>query len=155
ELGRTQAALGLLVEARVTLLDVARSPARSGEPEAFKKARREAQKLAESIAPRLATVNVALSGVPSGSTPKVSVDGAEIGAHVIAAPLKVNPGKHEMVITVGDEEKRATFDVEEGGKGDVRLAFSGAPLPPKQTTPPPPPPPAPAPQTSTSPLVWI
>src|SRR5262245_14039060 len=50
ELGRTQAALGLLVEARATLLEAARHPAEDGEPRAFTRARKEAKELADALA---------------------------------------------------------------------------------------------------------
>lgn len=123
ELGKAQIALGLLVEARTTLLDVSRYRERSDEPEPFKRARREAKPLADALLPRLATVNLELENVPSGFTPKVTIDGHP--ALAVSGPLKLNPGKHEIVAAVGDEEKRAVVEVDEGGTDDVTLKFSG------------------------------
>jgi len=123
ELGKAQIAVGLLVEARTTLLDVVRFRERADDPDAFKRARREAKPLADSLLSRLATVTLAMSGVPSGVTPKVTIDG--VAAAGVTGPQKINPGKHEIVVTVGDEEKRATVEIAEGGSEEVKLGFSG------------------------------
>lgn len=154
ELGKSQEALGQLVEARTTLLEGVRYPVHNGEPEAFKKARREAKQLAESIAPRLATVTIALTGVGEGMKPKVTIDGAPASGSAVNAPLKVNPGKRVIVVKVGDEEKKAELDLAEGGEDRVRFAFSGTPAPRPIALDPQPKPPEPS-ASRTSPLVYI
>lgn len=137
ELGRTQEKLGMLVEARATLLEGVRYPVHASEPEAFKKARREARQLAESIAPRLATVTLALNGVGEGQKPKVTIDGVAQSGSSVNVPLKLNPGKRVIVVNVGDEEKKAELELAEGAEERVRLGFSGAPAAKAIVEPPP------------------
>jgi hypothetical protein len=157
DLGKAQMELGLLVEARATLLEAARHPVRANESRAFKRARKEAKQLADEIAPKLATLTVS---APSGA--QVKIDDAEISASSIDVPLKVNPGRHEIVASLNGDEKRQSVDVLAGEVKTVELAFAGATAAspstktasstktvtspgadPQEDT-----------QTSTSPLVW-
>lgn len=125
DLGKTQEALGLLVEARQTYLEASRFPKQSNESPAFENARREAKKLADGISPRLATLTVS---VPKDA--KVKIDEGEISGSSIGVPLKVNPGKHQIVGTLGADEKRTTVDLAEGESKSIELELAGAPVPP-------------------------
>jgi hypothetical protein len=80
EVAKTQIELGQLAEAHETLLEVARSPARAGEPAVFAHARGEAQALAETVASRLAAARAA-----SNETAGVTFGGARAAAPPIAA----------------------------------------------------------------------
>lgn len=162
DLGKAQLDLGMLVEARATLLEAARHPARADEPTAFKRARLEAKQLADMIAPRLTTLTVA---VPNGVA--LVIDGVELAASSAGAPLKLNPGRHEIVARRGGEEKRATVVLAEGATESLELSFAPLPTPapaavtaqrtadpigaspPSSTTPDAPP------ESRASPLVWI
>ncbi len=66
EVARTQASLGLLVEARDTLAQIMSSVPARGEPPQFRDARLEAQKLDASLEPRVPTVTVTVSGAKEG-----------------------------------------------------------------------------------------
>src|SRR5215213_23868 len=121
DLGKVQEALGLLVEARTTLLEVTRLPATTDEPRAFKRAREEAKAAADAISPRLATLTV---GAPAGA--HVKIDGAEISSSSIGGPLKVNPGKHDVEGSLAGEEKRTSVDLAEGESRSIQLALSGS-----------------------------
>jgi hypothetical protein len=146
DLGKTQQSLGMLVEARASFLEATRHAPQASDPPAFKRARREAKQLAEEITPKLATLTLTVS---SGA--HVKIDDAEISSSSVGVPLKVNPGKHEIVASLGGEEKRATVDLAEGEGSSVDLVFAGVP-------PPPPAPQAPQPiatQSTTNPLVWV
>jgi hypothetical protein len=81
----------------------------------------------------------------------VKIDDAEISSSSVSVPLKVNPGKHEVVARLGTEEKRAKVDLAEGELKSLELLLANA----GPATPPPPPPPPVEPETRTSPLVWI
>ncbi|MBX3207764.1 MAG: hypothetical protein KF764_22125 [Labilithrix sp.] len=150
DLGKTQQELGLLVEARTTFLEAARHPVKANESRAFKRARKEAKQLADEIAPKLATLTISVS-----TAARVKLDDADISSSSINVPLKVNPGKHEIVATLADDEKRETIDVKEGETKTVELTLAGAPPPPPGTGKPPPGSDEPARETSTSSLVWI
>ena len=117
DLGKTQEALGLLVEARASYLEAARFPATSDESRAFKKASQEGKQLADAITPRLASLTV---NAPAAA--KVKVDDAELNASSVGAALKMNPGKHEVVATIGSDEKRQTIELAEGEQRAVSLS---------------------------------
>lgn len=117
DLGKAQEALGLLVEARASFLEAARFPTTSDESRAFKKASLEGKQLADAITPRLASLTV---NAPASA--KVKVDDAELSASSIGTVLKLNPGKHEVVATIGSDEKRQSVELEEGEQRSVSLA---------------------------------
>ncbi|MDF2698176.1 MAG: hypothetical protein K0S65_6559 [Labilithrix sp.] len=154
DLGKAQRELGLLVEARATFLEAARYPVRSNESRAFKRARKEARQQADEITPLLATVTISVA-----ADAQVKIDDAEISASSINVPLKVNPGKHEIVASRGGDEKRQTIEVAPGEIKTVELLLEGA-------APPPPSKPSSSSsssssgadaetQTGTNPLVWV
>jgi len=161
DLGKAQQELGLLVEARTSFLEAARHPVKRNESRAFKRARKEAKQLAEEIVPRLVTLTVS---VPSGA--QVTIDGAEISSSSINVPLKVNPGRHEIVGTLDGDERRTWIEVADGEVKTVELPLVSKAAEPER--------PAkkkkgsaraksdassgskdPGSRTTTSPLVWI
>lgn len=124
DLGKTQQALGLLVEARATFLESARYPVQPNEPVAFKNARDEAKTLAEQIAPKLATLTVT---VRDGA--KVKIDDSEISASSVNTPLKVNPGHHQVVASNSADQKSAQVDLGEGETKSLELQLAPEPAP--------------------------
>lgn len=162
ELGRVQADLGLLVEARDTLLGVTRIPVRPGESPAFAAARSEAQKLADELEPKIPSLTIALENVPEGAKPQVTVDGHPILEATIGVPRKHNPGKHVVAVTTAGGEKKTEVELAEGESRELTIDLSdvGTAKPvetkPVETPEEPEPTPAPPPPPSqTSPLVWV
>jgi len=145
DLGKTQESMGLLVEARATFLESARFPPQANEPTAFKRAREEAKSRADAITPRLATLTVK---VPDGA--KVKLDESEMSVASVGVPLKVNPGKHQIVASTSSDEKRSIIELAEGESRSIELEVAGAVAPPPTT----PKPPATT-TTKTSTLVWM
>jgi hypothetical protein len=134
ELGKTYAALGQLVEARETFLEVGRMPPGAKESPNAKAARAEAAKLEAEIAPRIPSITVKLAGVPAGATATVTIDGAIIPAAAIGLPRKVNPGKHLVAAKVGDgKESGVEITVAEKETKEASLTVE-APAPPTTTT---------------------
>ena len=113
ELAKTQAALGLLVEARDTLRRVLRIPASADDGAAFAQARASAATIDAELAERIPSVRLRLSGVPDGRTARVTLDGAEIPAAAASALLKVNPGHHGVAVTVDETTAREEFEIAE------------------------------------------
>jgi hypothetical protein len=164
-LGKAQIELGLLVEARDTLLEVARYPKKASEPEAFGRARTEASQLSDSLASRIATLELSFPSSRPGAAAAVNIDGVEIPSEAVTVPRRVNPGKHLIVVrvdgyepttietTLGDgEAKLVPVPLKETGQ--TKIASPG----PAPATPPPgtPPPADEGPTTTkTSPLVYI
>ncbi len=127
ELGRTHMELGELIEARERFLETAKLSKKTTETPAAQTAREEAQKLADSLEPRIPQLRFQVSGAPAGATVRVSVDGRELPPGAVTAPRKVNPGKHTVLAkTDGANDVSVTVDVKEGESRDVTLAFSPA-----------------------------
>jgi hypothetical protein len=155
---RAQAALGLLLEARDTALQVTRLPEQPGENPKYAEARAEARALADTLETRLPALDLRPSSSPPGLV--ISIDDAPLPPAALALPRKVNPGKHvvsarapgfataRVEITVAE---RATLLV------PLRLVPEAHPTPPAATTTTvtPPLPVAPPPQRSMSTLVYI
>jgi hypothetical protein len=158
EVGRTQADLGLLVEARDTLLEVQRSAATRGEPAPYARARAEAKSLASALVSRIPSLKLNVSGGPAGEPVTVTVDDVAVSNEVLAAPYKLNPGKHVVTARRGSASKRVDVDLPEGETREVTIELSGstesAPVAQPVSPAPPPTPDAPA-ETRTNPLVYV
>jgi hypothetical protein len=123
EVGRTEADLGLLIEARDTLLSVTRLAPKPGEPAPFAAARAEAEQLADALAPRIPAAKIVLRGAPEGAETEIAFDGTAAGA-VLGVPRKMNPGAHVVVVKIGTVSERAEFVLAEGQTKEVVLDFS-------------------------------
>jgi hypothetical protein len=122
EVAKTQAALGLLVEARDTALRVMlRSPEQPGEPQPFKDARNNAQELNEELEGRIPSLKVIVKGLAEDATPMVTIDDARIAPQALAAPRKLNPGHHVVVARAGSAQQMAEVGVAEKEYKEVTL----------------------------------
>ncbi len=148
ELAKTYAMVGKLVEAREVALSVARLGVASDETEKSADARAESAKLAEELRPRIPTLAVRVRGLTPGEVPLVIIDGVQVPAAASAEPQKVDPGKHEIVVRVGEgaaaREVRAGAETPEGQMLEIAVDVPPAPAP----APPPPPPGGPPPDPS-------
>ncbi len=121
ELGRTHMQMGELIEARERFLETVKIPKKPGETSASQNARDEAQKLAESLVPRIPTLVFKISGAPGA---KVTLDGRELPSETLGSPRKVNPGKHTVVArAAGTADLSVEVTVEEGQTREVPLVF--------------------------------
>lgn len=128
EVAKVQEALGMLVEARDTLLAIARLPVQPREPAAFTKARDDAKARAPAIAARIPAVRFQVSGPAPGADLAVSVDGQALPTASATLPRKVNPGHHRVTVSsAGFAEETREIDVEEGK--ETTLTFTLAPGP--------------------------
>jgi hypothetical protein len=133
--GRTQAKLGLLVEARATMASVAQIATRPDEPQAFTDARAEAKDAAASIAARIPTLVVVIE--PAAAV--ASVDGRAVTSQHSAVSL--NPGPHTVVAeAAGFRRYEELVELAEGDRRTLtlRLLPAGgvpAPLPPDEAAP--------------------
>ncbi|MGZ3476462.1 MAG: tetratricopeptide repeat protein [Polyangiales bacterium] len=158
ELGKTHMQLGQLVQAREAFLSVARVAVTKDESKNSAKAREESEKLAEELRTRIPTVRVTLKSLATGAVASVSIDGTTLPQNAIAVPYAVNPGKHEIVVTVVDAEGSATehVEVKEGEARDVEVNVVAL-VPVKKVAPKPvvATPPAPEPKKSVSTLTYV
>ncbi|MEZ4221062.1 MAG: hypothetical protein R3B13_09035 [Polyangiaceae bacterium] len=137
-LGKAQLEGKHLVEARDTFLSVTRLPVLGREPWQFTKARKECLRLAAEIEPQIPLLRLRFRGLSSDAAVSVLVDGEPLKRAAFDVPLAVNPGPHEVVVRVGEREKKSEVSVSLGEKTDhvvdVReLLVEETPLPAKQT----------------------
>ena len=129
ELGRTQLALGQILEGRATLLEASRMPKKDSESEKAVEARAEAAKLADEAKVRLASLQVTLDNPPKDVT--LTIDDAIIPPDAATTPRVVNPGHHVIVARGDGKVGRAEVDVQSGEQKAVPLTLvSEAPPPP-------------------------
>jgi hypothetical protein len=154
EVGRAYLELGRLVDAREAFLAIARIDVGPKESAADKKAREEAEKLADELATRIPSITIHVERIPPDSTLVVTIDDDVLAKVALALPRKVDPGKHRVVATVSGTTYTQTYDVvvAEGENKTIDIVLGP---PPKVELPPPPPPPPPSISRPTSPLVYI
>jgi hypothetical protein len=124
ELARTQAAMGLLLEARDTIANIRKTPASSTDPEPFKDARAKAEELDTSLESKIPALTIVVQGAADGETPTVVVDGSQLPAAVTGLPRRVNAGHHTIVARTATEQGEQTVDVKEGERKDVQITLS-------------------------------
>ncbi len=120
EMARTQAELGMLVEARATLREVAEFPKNANEPEPFMRARAEALQLDADVAKRVATLHIACR-VPAGASCRVSIDGGPAMSTSQEVSVELNPGSHRLVTEPAPRPPMSDFDLLEGEFRKVEL----------------------------------
>ncbi|MBW2459128.1 MAG: hypothetical protein JRI68_31815 [Deltaproteobacteria bacterium] len=135
DLGRAQAKLGMLLEARDTWLRVARYPVRAGEPDAFTRARGEARALAKLLAGRIPSLQIEVAGATDDVPITVTVDGVSLPAGTHRFPRKVNPGHKTITATApGYSEARQAVMVAEAEQRIVSLTIGRLAYVPEPTT---------------------
>lgn len=111
DLARAQEALGLLVEAHATALDVVHMPVSGTEPEAFTNARPLAAELAAQLAPRIPSIVITVKELPPGAPPRVLVDGV---VAPVSLSLQLDPGPHVVEVSApGFAPERRELTLEE------------------------------------------
>ncbi|MEM1030251.1 MAG: hypothetical protein AAGN82_07875 [Myxococcota bacterium] len=98
-IGRAQRALGRLVAAHRTLVRVMREPILPDAPPAFERAKRDAVVEATDLAAKVPSLDIEVTG---GEAPvSVTVDGEVVSAALLAFPVAVAAGTHEVKATDG------------------------------------------------------
>ena len=129
---KSQAALGLLVEARDTLASsMRRTPDRPTDPQPFKDARAEGDQLDASLAGRVPGLTINVKGSAEGEQPALAIDGLDVPAGTVGLPRAVDPGHHVVVAKTATAEARQEVDVREGEQKQVELMLvsTGRPAP--------------------------
>lgn len=113
EVGKTQIALGHLVEAREVLTSIDRLPKKPDESTKAADARTEAAQLATELTPKLASLTV--SAAPGETeAPSVNIDGADIPKDAAHSPRVVDPGHHVIKVHGKGASAQLEIDVKEG-----------------------------------------
>lgn len=125
ELGKQQVEMGLLVEARDTLLEVGRLPVEDAEPPVLRRARDDAKALAEEIAPKIPSLKVVIVGAKPGPL-DVTVDDVGMDPEALRQPLKLNPGIHSVVVRQGETERQAEAMLSRGETRELEIDLSAS-----------------------------
>ena len=125
EVGRSQLALGKILDGRDTLQRAARMPKVAGESAKADEARDEATKLADGAKARLATLSVT---PVEGST--LVIDGTPVPRDAATAPRVVDPGHHVVELRTDESEGRTEVDLHDGESGTVTVPMHATARPP-------------------------
>jgi hypothetical protein len=94
-LARSQAKLGLLLEAKEAYLQVLREPSAAATPApGVKQARLDAQRELGELEPRIPLVSVQVEGAHPSEVIEVSQDGLPLSSALIGVARPLNPGQH-------------------------------------------------------------
>jgi hypothetical protein len=96
EVAKVEERLGLLVEARDSVLRVTRFPVSSNEPRAFQQARSTGERLAADLSSRIPSIQVKVRGAPLDDV-TLEFDGALVPKAAASMARKVNPGQHSVI----------------------------------------------------------
>jgi hypothetical protein len=124
EVARTQAALGLLVEARETLHRLASLPQAANDPQPFRDARAEADKLDDELQRRIGAIRFDVRKPADSGELVLSVDGVPLLSSILDVPFRSNPGHHLVVGKLGATDIMREIDVREVETTTVVLDFT-------------------------------
>jgi hypothetical protein len=137
ELARAFEAAGKLVEAREVALSIGHIPVASDEREKSAEARVDAAKLADDLRARIPTLRAKVTGLAPGEPAHLVIDGVGVPDVALAEPLKVDPGKHVLLLHAGEgataREVNAEVTVVEGRSVEVLLEVPPATSAPQST----------------------
>lgn len=123
EVARTQASMGLLVEALDTIAALHKTPEKPDDPQPFKDARAKADDLGTQIEAKVPSLTITVTGAAEGDTPAISIDGTSLPTAVVGLPRKVDPGHHVVTAHAATGDAKEEIDVADGDKKDVALAL--------------------------------
>jgi hypothetical protein len=124
EVARTQADLGMLVEARGTLRRVLATEPKDTDPEPFREARTKAEALDEELGGRIGALHFVVSGAAPGTLVSISVDGEAVPDAAAELPFRVDPGHHRVIAKAGSRRITREVDAGERDTTDIVLSFA-------------------------------
>jgi hypothetical protein len=135
KVAQTQEALGKLVEANATAVEVMNLPVAPDEPEVFASSRASARKLLERLTPLVPALRVDVT--PRDAVARVSVDAEELLAVGGQLSFKLNPGKHELVVSApGYRTVTRSLILREQDRHTAAITLTPEPRPVAASTPP-------------------
>lgn len=125
EVAKTQAGLGMFVEARDTIANIRKLPTSASDPAPFQEARAKADELDNNLENRIPALTITVTGAGDGETPAIVVDGISVPSAALGLPRRVNPGRHMIVAKTPSGRGEQTVDVKEGDRKDVQIMLKG------------------------------
>ncbi|WP_437281547.1 hypothetical protein WME90_13610 [Sorangium sp. So ce375] len=121
DLARADEALGRLIEARETAYEVVHLPLGSDEPSAFTQARATAAAMVEQLEARIPSLLLRVEGAAPDQL-EARVDGQPIPRAALPYPRKLNPGRHEVVVTApGFQTARREVTLKQAERAPVEV----------------------------------
>lgn len=124
--GRALAARGLLVEASERYVEASRLSGFKGDQQVQLDAQKEAARELESLTPRIPTLVVAVV-LGTGERPTVTLDDKPVPTALWGEEQPVNPGTHELKLTLGDKQLTRRVTLAEAEKKRETLSPDEAP----------------------------
>ncbi|WP_437899799.1 hypothetical protein [Sorangium sp. So ce124] len=129
DLARADEALGRLIEARETAYEVVHLPLGSDEPPVFTQARAAAATMVEQLEARIPSLQLRVEGAPLDQI-EARVDGQPIPRAALPYPRKLNPGRHEVVVTApGFQTGRREVTLKQAERAPVEVRIRLVPGP--------------------------
>jgi hypothetical protein len=133
-LARAQVGVGKLVAAQETYNRIIRDGVPPGSPAAFGRALEDAKKEVDTVAPRIGSVVIQVTGFEN---PKVTLDDVPVPVAALGVKRPADPGVHTVKATAdGYKPAEGQVTVTEGGSGNVALTLekdpNAAPPPPAE-----------------------
>jgi hypothetical protein len=126
EIARTLEAMGRLVEARTAIGRVLTIPVARNDPAPFQDAVAAASALYADLEQRIPTVTFVIQGMDPHASPKVWVDGQPVAQNELGAPLRLDPGTHQIAAQLGQIDAARSIELRERDKQPVVLKMPGA-----------------------------
>ena len=120
-LARALARSGKLVEATERYLEIGRLEP-EGDLKVQKRAQQEAEKELVELNKRLPNLTIGIEGVPPSDV-RISVDGVPLASALVNEARPVNPGRHTIVGTYGNERAESVVQLAEGERATARLTL--------------------------------
>ncbi|WP_437637781.1 tetratricopeptide repeat protein [Sorangium sp. So ce854] len=117
--------LGRLIEARSLYQRIVDEPLAASAPQEFQQAQADARAELAALAPRIPTLEVAVTGAAPGAV-ELTLDGERVAP---AAPVERDPGEHTVSATApGQAPVTRTIRLSEGSRERVTLDLAPAPV---------------------------
>jgi hypothetical protein len=132
-LGRTLELQGQLVQAREFYFEATRTPV-VGDQQIQERAQQQATERLEALDARIPRIRCVISGAPADAV-AATLNGGPVPSALLGAPIPVNPGTHEVVVTWRGQSARKTLTVKEGELGVALLSLAADGIPPVKPEP--------------------
>jgi hypothetical protein len=129
EVARTQASLGMFMEARDTIAAIRKLPTGPSDPAPFMDARNKAEELDNQLEAKIPSITITVTGGAEGETPSITVDGVSVPSAAMGLPRRVNSGKHMISARTPSGHGEQTVEVHEGDRKEVQIALTGGAAP--------------------------
>jgi hypothetical protein len=127
--GRALVARGQWVEASERYVEASRLSGFKGDQQVQLQAQQDAARELESLTPRIPTLVIALPP-GQGEKPAVTLDGKPVPTALLGEEQPVNPGTHQIKVTLGAKQTRREVTLAEAQKKRESITFEDAPSEP-------------------------